>query len=289
MEHILVRFGLDKQWVVESFWRFLPNIVAAVIVVLVAVVFYLVTSRILEAALKRTPMQASLVKITVHTIYRGIVIIISIIIVLSELGINVTAALAGVGVVGLAVGFAAQATIANILSGFGIFMDDLYRKGHWVKVADHYGEVAEISLRTTKIRTLDNTYISIPNSVITSSPVTNYSEQGKIRITVRVSIAFNESIEDARVALLLGVSSIKGVLKSPAPEVVVNELGDSGVHLLVKVWINEPGLEQRFFFHLTEACKNALDGANIKIPFPQHDIHIIPEKGKRSKKPSVRG
>ena len=139
----------------------------------------------------------------------------------------------------------------------------------------HYGEVADITLRTTKIRTLDNTYISIPNSVITSSPVINYSEQGKLRITAHVSIGYNESVEDARTALITAVSSIKGVLKSPAPAVVVKELGESSVHLLVRVWVSEPGFEQRYFFLLTEMCKKALDDANISIPFPQHDVHLI--------------
>ena len=275
MKEALVRFGVNKVTMLEWFWHVLPNIVSALGVVLVGSVFYMITARIIEAGLRRTPMQPSLIKITVRSLYRGVVIVISLIFVLSELGINVTAALAGVGVVGLAVGFAAQATIANVLSGFGIFIDDLYRKGHWVRVADHYGEVADITLRTTKIRTLDNTYISIPNSVITSSPVINYSEQGKLRITAHVSIGYNESVEDARTALITAVSSLKGVLKSPAPAVVVKELGESSVHLLVRVWVSEPGFEQRYFFLLTEMCKKALDDANISIPFPQHDVHLI--------------
>lgn len=281
MKEALVRLGVNKVSMVAWFWQVLPNIFSALVVVLVGTIFYMITRRIFEAALKRTPMQPSLIKITVRSLYRGIIIIVSLIFVLSELGINVTAALAGVGVVGLAVGFAAQATIANVLSGFGIFIDDLYRKGHWVRVADHYGEVADITLRTTKIRTLDNTYISIPNSVITSSPVINYSEQGKLRITAHVSIGYNESVDKAREALITAVSSLKGVLKNPAPAVVVKELGESSVHLLVRVWVNEPGFEQRYFFLLTEMCKKALDDAKISIPFPQREIRIIAEKEKK--------
>jgi small-conductance mechanosensitive channel len=281
MQQMLVRFGLDKQSVINEIWNLLPRVVSALIVVLIGVVFYMITARIFEAALKRTPMQTSLIKITVRSLYRGVIIIISIIFVLSELGINVTAALAGVGVVGLAVGFAAQATIANVLSGFGIFINDLYRKGHWVKVADHYGEVAEITLRTTKIRTLDNTYISVPNSLITSSPVINYSEQGKLRITVHVSIGYDESIVHAREVLLEAVQAIKGVLKKPEPMVVVKELGESSVHLMVRVWVSEPGFEQKYSFLLTEVCKEALDKAGIVIPFPQTVVHHVSETQKK--------
>jgi small conductance mechanosensitive channel len=190
-----------------------------------------------------------------------------------------------VGVVGLAVGFAAQATIANVLSGFGIFINDLYRKGHWVKVADHYGEVAEITLRTTKIRTLDNTCISVPNSLITSSPVINYSEQGKLRLTVHLSIGYDESIAHAREVLIEAVQAVKGVLKKPEPLVVVKELGNSAVHLMVRVWVSEPGFEQKYSFLLTEVCKDALDKAGIKIPYPQTVVHYAEDtKSKRKTK-----
>jgi len=285
MEEILVRLGLDKQSAVGVLWSFVPNIVSAFVVVLSVIVFYLITARIFEAALRKTTMQDSLVKITVRSLYRGLVIIVGLILVLGQLGINVTAAIAGVGVLGLAVGFAAQQTLANIFSGFGIFVDKLYAAGDWVRIDDNYGEVVSISLRTTKIRTLDNTFISVPNSLVTSSPITNYSEEGLLRITARVSIGYKESVDKARTALLKTVSEIKGVKKKPVPMVVVDKLGESGVELLVRIWVDEPGFEQKYYFLLTEACKQALDKAKISIPFPQRDIHIISEtKGKNLKK-----
>ena len=277
MEEILVRLGLDKQSALGVLWSFVPNIVSAFVVVLLVITFYLITARIFEAALRKTTMQDSLVKITVRSLYRGLVIIVGLILVLGQLGINVTAAVAGVGVLGLAVGFAAQQTLANIFSGFGIFVDKLYTAGDWVRIDDNYGEVVHISLRTTKIRTLDNTFISVPNSLVTSSPITNYSEEGLLRITARVNIGYKESIDKARTALLKTVSDIKGVKKKPVPMVVVDKLGDSGVELLVRIWVDEPGFEQKYYFLLTEACKQALDKAKISIPFPQRDIHIISE------------
>ena len=283
MLEFIEKYGVSKTSIIDGVWSIVPNLLSALIVIFLCVLFYLVTSRIFEAALRTTHMQESLIKITVRSLYRGIVIIVSLIFVLGELGVNVTAAVAGVGVLGLAIGFAAQATIANILSGFGIFLDDLYRKGHWVKLADHYGEVVEISLRTTKIRTLDNTYISVPNSVVTSSPVINHSEQGKVRITANVLIAHDESIDHARAVLIEAVGAIKGVLKRPEPQVVVKELGDSAVHLYVRIWVSEPGFEQRYFFLLNEVCKKALDAAGICIPFPQSDVHLV---SRLSKKPS---
>lgn len=277
MEEILVRLGLDKQSALGVLWSFVPNVISAFVVVLLVITFYLITARIFEAALRKTTMQDSLIKITVRSLYRGLVIIVGLILVLGQLGINVTAAIAGVGVLGLAVGFAAQQTLANIFSGFGIFVDKLYTAGDWVRIDDNYGEVVHISLRTTKIRTLDNTFISVPNSLVTSSPITNYSEEDLLRITARVNIGYKESVDKARKALIEAVSGIKGVKKKPAPVVVVDKLGESGVELLVRMWVDEPGFEQKYYFLLTETCKQALDKAKISIPFPQRDIHIISE------------
>lgn len=283
MNEIIARVGLNEQSLIDLLWSFVPNIISAFIMVVFVIAFYLATSRIFEAALRKTAMQESLVQITVRSLYRGVVIIVGLILVLGQLGINVTAAVAGIGVLGIAVGFAAQQTIANIFSGFGIFVDRLYAAGDWVKISDHYGEVVSISLRTTKIRTLDNTFISVPNSLVTSSPITNFSEEGTLRITAHVHIPYHESVDEAREVLLEAVGGIKGVLKKPSPEVVVNKLGDHGVELLVRMWLDKPGFEQRYFFMLTETCKAALDAAGISIPYPHTNIQIVKEKKPKKK------
>ncbi len=287
MDWFLAHLNLDRQSAVDVLWSIAPNTVSALVVIFVVVVFYLITARIFEATLRKTAMQESLVEITVRSLYRWAIIIVGFILVLSKLGINVTAAVAGIGVLGIAVGFAAQQTIANIFSGFGIFVDRLYVTGDWVKVAEHYGEVISISLRTTKIRTLDNTHISVPNSLVTSSPVTNFSEEGTLRITAHVHIPYSESVEQARAALLKAVLKIKGVLNKPEAEVVVNKLGDHGVELFVRIWVDKPGFEQRYFFLLTETCKDALDAVGITIPYPHQSIHIVKEQPKVKKKKVV--
>ena len=275
MFDMLQSWGITRQEVVDYFFAHLPSVLAAAGVILFAVIFYKITATLIERALRRTPMQTSLIRITVHTLYRGTVIIIAGIFVLSQLGINVTAALAGVGVIGIAVGFAAQATLANVLSGFGIFIDHLYRKGDWVSIDGNYGEVESITLRTTKVKTLDNTFISIPNSVATNSAVTNFTEQGAVRIGVSVGISYKASIDEARSALISAMKKIDGICTNPEPEVVVTGLGDSSVDLKARIWIENPRYEQKYRFILVETCKKALDEAGINIPFPQRDVHMI--------------
>lgn len=252
----------------------LEALIAAVMVIVGGVIFYLVTRRVMEVALQRTHMQPSLIKIAVRSLYKWLIIVLTVIFALSQLGFNVTAALAGVGVLGIAIGFAAQQTLANILSGFGIFIDHLYRTGDWVKIDGHYGEVVNITLRATKIRTLDNTFVIIPNSIVSDSSVINFSEQGRVRISAKVAVPYNRDVADARQALVEKVSQMEGIRSDTEPEVVVDELGDSGVNLLVRVWIDNAREEQKYQFMLTELCKKALDEAGITIPFPQRDVHM---------------
>lgn len=278
MFEFLSSAGIEQADVTAKMVSWVPNILSALVAGALVVFFYLVTSRVLEEALKRTHMRPSLIHITIHSLYKWSLGIIAIILILSQLGVDVTAALAGVGVVGLAVGFAAQQTLANVMSGFGIFIDDLYRTGDWVEVAGHYGQVKEITLRTTKIRTLDNVFIILPNAEITNNPVTNYSEEGMVRITVKVGISYQQAIEQARSVLFTTISAIEGVRSDPAPEIVVDELADSSINLLVRIWVDDAGSDQKYRFLLTETCKKALDEADIPIPFPQRDVHLFKQE-----------
>lgn len=275
MSELLSALGVTRQDFLDGFINAVPNLVGSLMVVFFAIIFYLITAHLMESALRRTAMEVSLVKITVRSIYKWSIIIITIITFLNQLGINVTAAVAGVGAAGIAVGFAAKETLTNIMSGFGIFIDKLYRKGDWVNIGENHGEVVDITLRTTKIRTLDNVFITVPNGMVTTMPIINYSEEGMLRVTIKVGISYRSSIEEARAAILEAIKGMTGVLPNPAPVVVVDKLDDSCVSLWVRIWIADSGQEPKYRFALTELTKNALDKAGIQIPFPQREVHLI--------------
>lgn len=273
MISFLSDYGVSQAELVGFIVAKLPGFIAALMAIVFFVFFYLASARLIEATLKRTHMQPSLVQVTVRSLYKWAIFILGAIMVLSQLGINVTAALAGVGVAGIAIGLAAKETLSNIMAGFGIFIDHLYKRGDWVNIAGNYGQVKDITLRTTKIRTLDNIFVVVPNAQVTQNPVTNYSEEGMVRISVDVGIAYKESIDEAREVLLAAAAGIEGALLDPAPTVVVQKLGDSSVDLQVRMWVADAGTDPFYRFTLTEVCKKALDAAGISIPFPQRDIH----------------
>ncbi|MDX1562143.1 MAG: mechanosensitive ion channel family protein, partial [Gammaproteobacteria bacterium] len=202
------------------------------------------------------------------------VIVFGLIMALDQLGVNIGAALAGVGVAGIAIGFAAQDAFANVIAGILIFWDKPFVVGDWIETEDEYGKVTNITLRTTRIRTPRNTYIVIPNRRIIDEVLENFSKHGELRVDVPVGIAYKEEIGRAREVLLEAAADVDGVLDDPAPDVVVDELGDSSVNLKVRVWIEEAKGQRAMFFRVVEAAKLALDKADIEIPFPHLQLFV---------------
>jgi small conductance mechanosensitive channel len=193
-----------------------------------------------------------------------------------QLGINVGAALAGIGIAGIALGFAAQDSLANTIAGFVIFWDKPFEVGDWVEVGSQYGRVTNITIRTTRIRTLRNTYVVIPNKKVIDEVLVNHSKHGETRVDVPVGIAYKESIPRAREVLLQAAAAIDGVLADPAPDVVVTGLGASSVDMEVRVWIVQADREIAIFHRVMEESKLALDAAGIEIPY--HHLQLFVEK-----------
>jgi small conductance mechanosensitive channel len=200
--------------------------------------------------------------------YRIVLMLFGLVMAASQVGVNVSAALAGLGVAGLAIGFASQDILSNVIAGFVIFLDKPFGVGDFIHVEDQYGSVTNITLRSTRIRTRQNTYVVVPNKNIIDAVVVNHSKHGETRVDVPVGIAYRESISRAREVLLEAVSGLKHVIEDPPPSVVVEELGGSSVNLLVRVWIRNAEREKPVFFEAMEAAKVALDDANIQIPYP---------------------
>ncbi len=265
---------LDLGVLLTEIVSYLPAVFAALLVLLVFWVTYRVTRIPLRAVLLRAGLHEALVATIVDSFYRLTTLVFACVMAAAQLGINVGAALAGLGVAGIAVGFAAQDSLANIIAGFTIFMDKPFEVGDWVDVAGKAGEVSRITIRSTRIRTRNNTYVVIPNKLIIDEVLVNHSKHGATRVDVPVGIAYKEYIPQAREVLAEAASGIEGVLESPAPEVVVVGLGGSSVDLEVRVWIAQAPQQEPIASRVVEAGKLALDAAGIQIPFPHLQLFV---------------
>ncbi|HCE03313.1 MAG TPA: mechanosensitive ion channel family protein [Acidobacteria bacterium] len=265
---------LDMIQLLTRVVEYLPKVFAALVVLVLFWLIYRMTRLPLSGLLERAGLHRTLVNLLVTNLYRATVLVFAVVMAADQIGVNVGAALAGLGVVGIAVGFAAQDSIANVFAGIMIFMDKPFEVGHWITVVDQYGEVNDITMRSTRIRTKRNTYVVIPNKTIIDEVLVNHSQKGVTRVDVPIGIAYKESILGARQVMLASVRELDGVLTDPPPDVVVAELGDSSVNLNLRVWIERATDEEPVFFCVLEAAKLALDEAGIEIPFPHLQLFL---------------
>lgn len=267
---------VDVERLVTRVVEFLPQLFVAFGIFIAFLILYRVLQPVVTRALRATSMEDALIRLLVQSVLRYTLMAVGVVMAADQLGINVAAALAGLGIAGIAVGFAAQDSVANLISGVIIFADKPFVVGDWIHspADDYFGCVKRITLRSTRIRTPRNTFVVIPNKMIVDAVLENYSKHGELRVDVPVGIAYKEDIDAARTALLEAVAAVDFIRKDPAPDVVVDALGDSSVNLLVRVWIDEGGQRPAASFAVTEAAKRALDAADIEIPFPHLQLFV---------------
>ena len=210
-----------------------------------------------------------------------IIIGIGVLMALPILNISATPFATGAGVIGLALSFAAKDTLSNLIAGILLILDRPFEVGDRIEIwgapkdASSWGDVEEIGLRATKIRTPDNLVVVIPNNEIMRRDIINYTASGDdIRLRLSVGIGYKT---DAKLAkkLILGVAdSIDGINKEPEPVVITRQMGDSSVVLQVRVWIANARRRRAIGDTLADGIKEAFDANQVEIPFPQHDVYI---------------
>lgn len=201
--------------------------------------------------------------------------IITAIILLDYFDIEVSGVVATLGIGSLAIALAAQATLADTISGFVIMVDRPYRIGDRIEIQDldTWGDIVDIGLRSTRIRTRDNRMVIVPNSVIGKSLIVNYSyPDTQYRIQIHIGIGYGSDIEKARKVIIDAVSKVDGVLKDHPVEALFLEFGDSALIFRVRWWLDSYVDTRRMFDRVNTAMYSALNEAGIEIPFPQQVV-----------------
>ncbi len=219
--------------------------------------------------------------------FAGVTIyLIAIIMGLDILGINVMPFIAGAGVMGVAVGFAAKDTLSNLIAGVLLIIDRPFEIGDRIEVwnapagSATWGDVIDIGLRATRIKTTDNIVIIIPNNEIMLRDIVNYTIiSSNIRVRVNIGVAYDSDIEAAKKIIADVAGTLDWVISEPAPKVVVRNFGESSVDLQLRVWIRDARKRMDTISCITDRVKTAFDAAGIEIPYPKRDITIIHQKG----------
>lgn len=195
-------------------------------------------------------------------------------VLLAFVGVNVTPFFAIFGGISFILGFALQQTIGNLASGLMMMVLKPFDTGDTVKVAGTSGQVDEMSVVSTRIRTADNQIITIPNSMIWGDVITNVSASEMRRVDLVFRIDYSDSASHAIEILEDMIKTNPLCLKDPAPQVFVGELADSSVNLYCRPWVKREDY-WTVYWGLTGVVKERFDAEGISIPFPQQDVHFI--------------
>jgi small conductance mechanosensitive channel len=207
---------------------------------------------------------------------RYLILVITVIAVLSQFGVEMASLLVVLSTAGLAIGLALQGTLSNVAAGVMLLLFRPFKIGDYVDVGGHAGTVKGITLFVTEMATPDNVHIVVPNGQVWGSSVVNYSQHPTRRVDIAVGIGYEDDINKAFAEVLDLIEADERAMAEPAPLVAVTGLGDNSVDLTVRVWCQAAdywGLK----FGLTKAIKERFDETGINIPYPQRTVHIVNE------------
>jgi small-conductance mechanosensitive channel len=215
--------------------------------------------------------------------FAGVIIYaIAMVLALDMLGINVMPFVAGAGVLGVAVGFAAKDTLSNLIAGILLIIDRPFEVGDRIEVwsaptgSATWGDVLDVGLRATRIKTTDNIVIIIPNNQIMTRDIVNYTTiTTSIRVRINIGVGYGSDIEKAKQVITDVALEADWVLREPAPKVVVRNFGESSVDLQLRVWIANARRRIDTISHVTDRVHSAFASEGIEIPYPKRDIQVV--------------
>lgn len=263
---------LPKDLSQEILLEWAISIGTAILIFIIGRIVARIIVNVVRHGLTRAKMDDLLVNF-ITAILGWVLLLFVIIASLEQLGVNTTSLVALLGAAGIAVGLALKDSLQNFASGVMLIVFRPFKTGDFVDVAGTSGVVENINIFTTQMRSLDNKQIIIPNGMIYSDVITNFSAKPTRRIDLVIGISYDADIKQAKDILQRIIEDDERVLKDPAPTVSVMELADSSVNFAVRPWVNAADFWNTKC-DITERVKYAFDEAGIGIPYPQMDVHL---------------
>ncbi len=210
-----------------------------------------------------------------------ITVIVGGLIIISNFGVNINALLAGMGVGGLAIALASKDTVENLFGAFTILLDRPFRIHDRVIIDGVTGEVTEVGLRSTRLRTINNTEFIIPNGMVASSKIENISRPDKqLARTLTLSVTYDTTLEKLREGIDIVkdvLAKADGVSNKYQPLVVFKEFSDSSLNIFVKLWVKDFKQRHQVMDSINQSIKEGFERAKIEFAYPTQTIHLKKE------------
>lgn len=268
MEEITKLYQENNAVIVGYFLQF----IAAIVIFYVGRIVAKVVKRLIERALLARHIDKAVVSFMASIVY-AILLIATVLMALSQVGVETTSFIAILGAAGLAIGLALQGSLANFASGILIILFRPFKSGDYIDAGGVSGTVDKIEIFQTIMTTPDNKRVIVPNAKITGGPITNYSAEATRRVDILVGIAYDADLRLAKKLLEEIINADERVLPAPKPLIAVAALADSSVNIHVRPWVNAADYWGMYWDTL-EKIKLTFDEHGIGIPFPQMDVHI---------------
>jgi len=255
----------------DTLMEYLPSILTAIIIYFVGSWAIRMVVKVMRNIFIKREIDVTLKKFLLDVISWTLRILLFVV-VISQLGVQTSSLVALIGAAGLAVGLALQGSLANFAGGVLIMLFKPFKVGDFIKAQGEDGIIKEIGIFYTKMTTVNNQLVILPNGKLSNDNIVNFTAEGKRRNVMIFGISYGSDIKKAKEVLLEIMNEQENVLKDPEPVVFVAELADSSVNLTARFW----ALNEHFWachFYTMEEAKTRLEAAGIVIPFPQRDVH----------------
>ncbi|MCY7295518.1 mechanosensitive ion channel family protein [Alteromonas sp. a30] len=248
------------------------SILPAVITLVVGLWLVKRLVRVIEGLLKRKQMDEAAINFINQVLY-VIFVVVVFISVIDQLGVDTTSLIAVLGATGLAVGLALKGSLENLAAGILLVSQRPFKKGNFIEGAGVSGFVDKITMLNTRLKTVDNKIVVIPNASLVNDNLVNFSANPTRRLDLIVGVSYDDDLKKVKTVLQQLVEEEERVLPEPSSLVAVCELADSSVNFTVRMWLNSSDYWS-VKFAMLEKIKLKLDEEDITIPFPQRDVHL---------------
>jgi small-conductance mechanosensitive channel len=276
--------GLQLAAQVGGFSKSLLDISSASIssiLILLWMVFAIRASRILVLVMSNRSSDSSLIRPQTMPLFTNlaavIIIALAVYFMFYSWNIDMTAWLASAGIAGIAIGFAAKDTLANLFSGVFILADSPYKLGDYVVLDNsERGKITHIGIRSTRMLTRDDVEVTVPNSIMGNSKIINESggPHKKFRIRVSVGVAYGSDIDQVESILMRIARDEEEVCQDPEPRVRFRAFGGSSLDFELLCWVEDPELRGRVLHVLNTAVYKAFNQEGVEIPYAKQDVYI---------------
>jgi small conductance mechanosensitive channel len=232
-------------------------VIVSAITLIGSYIIYEVLSHFLKRIGARLEIDVTVIQV-LKEIFKYSIIALAITIILNAWGVNIGPLILSLGIVGIAVGFAARDTLSNFISGMFILAEKSFRVGDTIEISGQRGKIQRMGFRVTTMTTPDNKVITVPNSAFSKSPYLNFTTMTTRRVDLKINIPYQLDLLQVTPRLLKAAESLSWAHSNPKPKILIKELSDVGVKATLSVWTNKPQKVAEYKTQLAQRVKGIL-------------------------------